>query len=225
MSPGPGMWNTLVASFRITIFATLIATAVGIPIAVALSKRRIWGRSLWEGIVTLPLVMPPTALGYYLLVSLGNNSPPGRLYRALTGSGLVFSWTGVSLAVGIVCIPLLVRTLQVSLQSIDASVLDSARLDGASEVQIVQRIMLPLSWPGLCAGIGLAFARALGDFGVTLMVGGNIEGAGGTHTLSLAIYESINAGDDHEALALVLIVTAVCLIFSISASGLMRRHP
>ena len=172
----------------------------------------------------LPLVLPPTALGYYLLVGLGHDSLFGKAYHRLTGSTLVFSWQGAALAVSLVSLPLLVRTLQSALIEIDPGLLDAARLDGATEARLLRSILLPLAQRGLWAGTGLAFARALGDFGVTLMVGGNISGANGTHSLSLAIYDAFNAGDDHTALVFVLLLSAVCLLFSLGASYLSARR-
>lgn len=223
MSP-PIDWNPLWVSLRIALCSTLCCLILGVPLAWALSRRRLPARPLWEGLVLLPLVLPPTALGYYLLVGLGHDSLPGKLYHRLTGSTLVFTWQGAAFAVSVVSLPLLVRTLQSALVEIDPELLDAARLDGASEARLLRAILLPLAKRGLWAGIGLAFARSLGDFGVTLMVGGNISGINGTHSLSLAIYDAFNAGDDHTALIFVLLLSAICLLFSLGAAFLATHR-
>jgi molybdate transport system permease protein len=214
----PTDWTPLFASIRIAATSTLLSTLVGVPTAWAISRGKHRARAAWDSVVTLPLVLPPTVLGYYLLVAFGAHSAFGRAYQRLFGTPLVFSWQGAALAVAIVSMPFLIRTLQVAFMEIDPCILDSARLEGASERAILFRMLLPLARPALWGGIALAFARALGDFGVTLMVGGNIPGSAGTHTLSMAIYDSINAGDDSTAVAFVWALTAISVVVSVFAS-------
>ncbi len=211
-------WSPLIASLRIAVTSTILSVIVGIPTAWLLSRGKRKARAAWESIVTLPLVLPPTVLGYYLLVALGVHSPLGRVYQSITGGPLVFSWQGASLAVSLVSMPLLIRTLQLAFLDVDSRILDSARLEGASEGEILRRMLLPLAQRALWAGIALSFARALGDFGVTLMVGGNMPGSRGTHTLSMAIYDSINAGDDGTAVMFVWVLTGISVFVSIYAS-------
>jgi len=219
----PVDWEPLYASLRIAIVSTLLCLVIGLPAAWLLARKRLPTRPLWEGFVALPLVLPPTVLGYYLLVTLGHDSAIGRGYKQLTGHQLVFTWQGAALAVSLVSLPLLVRAAQTSLMEVDPEIVDAARIDGAGEITIFRTILLPLARRGLWAGIGLAFARALGDFGVTLMVGGNISGREGTHTMSLAVYDSINAGEDRTTIAFVLLLSAICLACSVGASFLSHR--
>lgn len=209
---------TLWLSLRIACGATLLALLLGTPLAWLLSRRRVPGRPLWEGFTLLPLVMPPTVLGYYLLTLLGARSPLGPLFQSLTGHtlSLAFTWQGATLAASVVSLPLFARTLQPALAGLDPDLLDAARVFGASEFQLVRHIVLPLIRPALIAGLGLAFARALGDFGATLMVGGNIPGQ--TRTLSLALYDAYNAGDTPLTNQLLLILSLVCLVFVMLAS-------
>ena len=209
-------------SLRIAGGATLLSLLLGVPLAWLLSRRRLRGRLLWEGITMLPLVMPPTVLGYYLLTLFGARSFCAHTYHMLTGKdlALVFTWQGATLAASIVSLPLLIRTLQPAFASIDPDLLDAARVYGASEVQIVRSLLLPLVRPALIAGMGLAFARALGDFGATLMVGGNIPGQ--TRTLSLALYDAYNAGDAPLTNSLVLLLSTLCLSF-VLFSGIQTK--
>lgn len=218
--------TALFVSVRIAVVSTLFCLIVGVPLAAILSSRRLRARSLFEGIVTLPLVLPPTALGYFFLISMGVRSPIGRVYHQITGSNLVFSWQGVAVAVSTVSLPLMVRTVQTAFQLVDHRILEAARLDGASAISCLWRIQLPVSIRAIAAGTSLAFARSLGDFGVALMVGGNIPGPDGTHTMSLAVYDSVNLGDDHTALMLVLVLSVIAFLFAVSASkfGSMRAN-
>ena len=173
------------------------AVPAGRPaLAWGLSRRRVPGRAIWEGLVLLPLVLPPTVLGYYLLTTLGAQSRVARGYHRLTGRDLhvVFTWQGATLAACIVSLPLLVRAAQASFAALDKDLLDAARVFGASETQVFRLIALPLARRGVWAGLGLAFARALGDFGATLMVGGSIPGQ--TRTLPIVVYDAYNAGDE-----------------------------
>ena len=210
-------------SLRIAGCATLLSLLFGLPLAWGLSRRRVPGRALWESLVVLPLILPPTVLGYYLLTTLGAQSRIAQAFHALTGHDLhlVFTWQGATLAACIVSLPLLVRTAQAGFTDVDADLLDAARVFGASEWQVFRLIALPLARHGVIAGIGLAFARALGDFGATLMVGGSIPGQ--TRTLSLMIYDAYNAGDERLAGLLVMVLSGVSLAFALLASTLSRK--
>lgn len=210
-------------SLRIAGCATLLSVGAGLPLAWALSRRRVPIRALWESLVLLPLILPPTVLGYFLLTTLGARSRLAQEFHRLTGRDLhlVFTWQGAALAACIVSLPLFVRAAQAGFADIDADLLDAARVFGASESQVFRLIALPLARSGLIAGIGLAFARALGDFGATLMVGGSIPGQ--TRTLSLMIYDAYNAGDERLAGLLVLVLSGICLVFALFASTFARK--
>ncbi len=211
-------------SLRIAGCATLLSVLIGLPLAWILSRRRVPVRALWESLVLLPLILPPTVLGYFLLTTLGAQSRVAQWFHALTGRDLhlVFTWQGATLAACIVSLPLFVRSAQAGFADIDADLLDAARIFGANESQVFRLIALPLARSGLMAGIGLAFARALGDFGATLMIGGSIPGQ--TRTLSLMIYDAYNAGNERLAGLLVLVLSGVCLVFALFASTFARKN-
>lgn len=208
-------------SLKVASTATLLSILIGLPIAYTLGRRRLRARPLWEGGVLLPLVLPPTVLGYYLLVALGRQSPLGRAYHGLTGSDVVFTWQGAALAACCVSIPLLIRTAQAGFAALSDEYLDAARSAGASELQVAWHVVMPLARGAIAAGVGLAFARALGDFGATLMVAGDIPGL--TRTMPLAVYDAVYASDDHAALVFVLLLSAVCFTASVVASLVSRR--
>ncbi len=224
MNLPPDFEAVVTASLRIAVVSTLFCALFGIPIAWLLSRRKVVARPLWEGLSTLPLVLPPTVLGYYLLVMLGHDSIVGRLYHKFTGSSIVFTWQGAAFAASIAALPLLIRTVQISMMAVSSNIIDAARLDGAGDITIFARLVLPLARHGMWAGIGLSFARALGDFGVTLMIGGNIAGSLGTHTMSLAVYDSINAGETSTASAYVLLLSLISFFFTIATSYLSNKR-
>jgi molybdate transport system permease protein len=213
-----GEW--LLLSLKVSVSATVLAILAGTPIAYLLARGRFPGRSLVEGISLLPLVMPPTVLGYYLLVAFGSDSALGRMYTRLTGADLVFSVHGIVLAAFIGGIPLFIRQAQVAFSEIDPDLESAARSSGATGWQVFRYITAPLARRGLIAGAVLAFARALGDFGATLMVGANIPGR--TRTLALAVYNSWEAGDDATASSLALLLAAVALVVAVAASAMTR---
>ncbi|HZO89153.1 MAG TPA: molybdate ABC transporter permease subunit [Chthonomonadaceae bacterium] len=215
-------WSAFFLSLRVALCATLLSLLCGVPIGYALARRRLPGRAVWEGIALLPLVLPPTVLGYYLLVLLGRRSPLGQLYHALTGTDIVFTWQGAALAASVVSVPLLIRALQAAFAGVEEDLIAAARTMGASELQAFWFVTLPLARRGLVAGTALAFARALGDFGTTLMVAGDIPGE--TRTMPLAIYDAVNAGNDRTALVFVLLLSGVGILFSLAASALGARR-
>src|SRR3954469_334322 len=162
-------WQPLILSFQIAFFATLLATVLGVLIGLWLTSRRAFGRDLIDAITTAPMVMPPTVLGYYVLVSLGRNSAIGKSYEALTGSSIVFTRTGAIIAAAIGSLPLVVKSARAALEGVDPTLLKAARTLGATPLRAFFTVHLPLAGKGIIAGLMLAFARALGDFGVTLM--------------------------------------------------------
>jgi molybdate transport system permease protein len=212
------MWQPLVLSLRIAGFATVIALVGGVLVAAALARRRHPLADLLDAAANLPLVLPPTVLGYYLLVLLGARSPLGAWLQEL-GFPLVFTWPGAVVAASIVALPLVVQSSKAAIESVDPDLKDVARTLGRSELGILVTVDLPLAWRGILAGGMLAFARALGEFGATLMVAGNIPGR--TQTLPIAIYDAVQTGDQARAntLALALTVSAVLALVLIRRLG------
>ncbi len=190
-------WSPLFLSLRVALAATLIASSLGIALAYLLAKTRFRGRALLEAIVTLPIVLPPTVLGYYLLTVLGARSPIGRAWEDAFGQPLVFTVTAAIVAASISALPFCVRTARAAIEDVDPRMEAIARVSGLSEPRVALRVTLPLARRGIAAGIALAFARALGDFGATVMIAGNIPGR--TQTLPVAVYDAVQAGDGDTA--------------------------
>ena len=199
-------WFPLWLSLRVAFISTVLVVAVGVSLAWALAAKSFRGREALDALVTLPLVLPPTVLGYYLLVLLGRGSRLGQLYESITGGPLVFTWQGAVVAASVGALPLVVKTARAAFASVDAELEDAARTLGKSEWEVFRRVTLPLASRGVAAAAMLAFARALGDFGATLMVAGNIPGR--TQTAAVAIYDATQTGRDAHALTLVLILSA-----------------
>jgi molybdate transport system permease protein len=207
-------------SLRVSLLATLLVALVGIPLAWLLARRHFWGRELLNGLASLPLVLPPTVLGYYLLVVLGQQSPLGQWLNSI-GWPLVFTWRGAVVAASVAAFPLLISTARAGFESVDRRLEDIARTLGRSELEIFWRVTLPLAWPSLLAGTALTFARALGDFGATLMVAGNIPGR--TQTAAIYIYDLLQANRRDEAGMMALVVTLLALLLFVVAQSLTRR--
>ncbi|HEY6331017.1 MAG TPA: molybdate ABC transporter permease subunit [Blastocatellia bacterium] len=202
-------WFPLELSLRVALIATFFVVILGTGLGWLLARRSFPGRELIDAVVTLPLVLPPTVLGYYLLVALGQRSPIGRSLESVTGLRLVFTWQGAVVASMVGALPLVVKTARASIAAVDVNLEQAARTLGKTEWQVFYRVTLPLALRGIIAAGMLAFARALGDFGATLMVAGNIPGR--TQTASIAIYDAIQSGRDDYALILVLILSALAL--------------
>jgi molybdate transport system permease protein len=190
--------------------ATLIAAVLGIGLAYLLAEGRFTGRGVLESATALPLLLPPTVLGYYLLVLLGRRSAFGELFERVTGAPLVFTWQGAVVAAAVASFPYVVRTSRAAFEEVGADVREAARIDGASRVQLLIYLLLPLGRRGIVAGVALAFARALGEFGATLMVAGNIPGR--TQTMPIAIYDAVQAGRWDVAGLLVAVLTVVAIL-------------
>jgi len=201
----------LLLSLRVATVATLLNLSLGTGIAWALARWRFPGQNLVETLVTLPMVMPPTVLGYYLLVLLGSQSTLGRWLQESLGMRLVFTWYGAVVAAMVSSFPLFVEPARAALQGVDRRLEDAARTLGRSEWAVFFTITLPLAWRGIFAGVVLAFARALGDFGATLMVAGNIPGR--TQTMALATYDAVQAGNQAAADRMVLVMTVGAVLF------------
>lgn len=216
-------WFPLWLSLRVAVLATAIAAALGIPAAYLLANREFRGKEALDAATTLPLVLPPTVVGYYLLVVLGRESWPGKLYEWLFGEPLVFSWQAAVLAAVLHAAPLLVKSTRAALESVDHAYERAARTLGAPEWKIFLRVTLPLARRPILAAAALAFARSLGDFGVTIMVAGNIPGR--TQTVAVAIYDAVEGGNGDTARWLVIIVSVVAMALLTLANRLTpRRH-
>ncbi|MHB9146776.1 MAG: molybdate ABC transporter permease subunit [Symbiobacteriia bacterium] len=199
--------SSLLISAKVSIAAALFSFAAGLPLAWLLARRDFRGKRLLDVLVNLPLVLPPSVIGYYLLVLLGRHGPVGRVTLALTGGTLIFTQAGAMLAATVVALPLFVQAARNALEEVPREVVEAARVDGASRWQVARVIVLPLAWPGVWTGVLLAYARGLGEFGATLMVAGNIPGR--TQTMALAIYSAVQAGQGGVADGLALLLTAV----------------
>lgn len=208
-------------SLQVALLATLVSGTVGVAVAGHLTFRRVPLKGLWDALFTTPLVFPPTVLGYYLLVALGRQSPVGQAWEAVFGSPLVFTRAGAVVAAVVTSFPFVLQGARAALEAVDPALIDAARTLGASPLRAFTRVALPLASRGIVAGLVLGFARSLGDFGLTLMVAGNIPGE--TQTAALAIYDAMLAGRDADARALVLTMTALALGFLVVAQALARR--
>ena len=215
-------WFPLWLSLRVAALATLISLALGLWIAYVLANRKVRGKELLDAGVTLPLVLPPTVLGYYLLVALGRTSPLGHLYEYLFGAPLVFTWQAAVVASTFHAIPLLVKSARAAFETVDRSLEKAARNLGASDWRVFWRVTLPLSRRAVIAASVLAFARALGDFGATLMIAGDIPGK--TQTASIAIYDAVESGNTLVARVLVLALSAIAIAIVYAANRLQQRQ-
>jgi molybdate transport system permease protein len=215
-------WQPLALSLEVAAVATLIAATVGVAVALVIADRRTPARDLIDALTTAPMVLPPTVLGYYVLVALGRNSALGRAFEAATGSSIVFTRTGAVVAAAIGSLPLVIKSARAALEGVEPTLLRAARTLGASPARTLFTVHLPLAARGLVAGVTLAFARALGDFGVTLMVAGDIPGE--TQTAALAIYDAIQAHREAEAVGMVLILTSVTIVALYAVNRLTRRR-
>jgi molybdate transport system permease protein len=211
----------LLLTLKVAICATAIAGTLGVAAGFALARTQWAGRDTADALLILPLVLPPTVLGYYLLVAFGQTSAFGAWLENSLGIRLIFTWQGAAVAAAIVAFPLVFKASRAAFESVDPNFEKAGRALGYNGWTVFARVTLPLAWRGVVAGAMLAFARAMGEFGATLMVAGNIPGR--TQTLSIAIYEAVNAGDDAQAGTLVLIVSVVCVALLVAANVLTRR--
>jgi molybdate transport system permease protein len=200
----------LLLSFEVSTLATLLASAVGISLAALLARKRFPGAHLLDALLGAPLVLPPTVLGYYLLVLLGRRSALGRVFEVVTGSPIVFTRFGAVLAAALAALPFVARAARAALESVDTRFGEAAATLGARPWRALWRVQLPLASRGIWAGVTLGFARSLGDFGVTLMVAGNIPER--TQTASLSIYDAIQAGRDDDAARLAGVLTLLAVL-------------
>jgi len=215
-------WFPLWLSLRVATLATLFSLILGIWLAYFLANRNFRGKELVDAVATLPLVLPPTVLGYYLLVVLGRESWLGRLYESIVGHPLVFTWQAAVVASTVHAFPLLVKTARAALESVDRVYEKAARNLGAPEWRVFWRVTLPLARRSIFAAGVLAFARSLGDFGATLMLAGNIPHQ--TQTAAVAIYDAVESGNTLLARVLVLVISAVAMVIVYVANRLEHRQ-
>jgi molybdate transport system permease protein len=215
-------WFPIRLSFAVAGAATLIALIAGSALAWLLARKHFPGRNLVDALITLPLVLPPTVLGYYLLVLLGTRSSIGGFLYNRFGIRLTFTVTAAIIAATIHALPLVTKSLRAAFEGVNVELEAVARTLGMSNRRIFFRVTLPLASRGVLAATALAFARALGDFGVTIMIAGNIPGK--TQTASVAIYDAVQAGRDNEAFTLAIIVSliAVAMLYFINRFGRLR---
>jgi molybdate transport system permease protein len=216
-------WFPLWLSLRVSLAATVIAAVVGISLAYVLAKWQSRWAGIVEAIVTLPIVLPPTVLGYYLLTLLGSTSTIGEAWRSLFGNQIVFTELGAVIAATVSALPFVVRAARASIANVDSRVEETGRVMGLSEARVALRITLPLASRGIGAGVALGFARALGDFGATVMVAGNIPGQ--TQTLPIAVYDAVQAGDDATARTGSLVLGAIAVVVLLLITQVFARRP
>ena len=197
-------------SLQVAGLATLLCIVAGLPLAWVLARHRFPGRTLLEIAVTLPLVLPPTVVGYYLLRALGRGSPAGRFLEDELGISIVFTWYGAALAAAIVSIPFLIRASQSAFEAVDPELERVAQTLGRSRLGVFRAITLPLAARGIAAGVALAFARAIGEFGATVVLAGNIPGK--TRTLPISVYDAVQAGDIDRANVTALLLIGISLV-------------
>ncbi|MGV7244369.1 molybdate ABC transporter permease subunit [Caballeronia sp. M23-90] len=214
-------WIPLLLSLKVAGWATAIDVVLGVAVAFGLSRWRSSARELVDSLLTLPLVMPPTVLGYYLLVLLGRRGVIGAWLDKFDIQ-LVFTWQGAVIASAVVAFPLVLKSARTAFEAVDPQFERAARTLGINETAVFFRVTLPLAARGILAGALLAFARALGEFGATLMIAGNLPGR--TQTLSVAVYAAVQAGDDSTANVLVIVTSVTCVVILLAAGRLLPQR-
>lgn len=215
--PFESIWPAFFLTMKIAAWVTVISLILGVSIGFLLARVNFRGKDVIDSLLTLPMVLPPTVLGYYLLVLLGREGAIGAWLQNF-GITLIFTWQGAVIAATVVAFPLVFKPARAAFEGVDGQLEHAARVLGLSETALFFRVTLPLAWRGIMAGLLLAFARAMGEFGATLMIAGSIPGK--TQTLSIAIYEAVQAGKDDLATLLVLIVSVICIVVLLSAGYL-----
>ena len=212
------VWITLALTLKVAAWATAINLVLGVSAGWLLARRHFPGREFINAVLTLPLVLPPTVMGYYLLVVIGKRGWLGEWLNETFGITLIFTWQGAVIAATVVAFPLLLSSARAAFEAVDPQLEKAARVLGLNEWAVFFRVTLPMAWPGILAGALLVFARSLGEFGATLMVAGSIPGR--TQTLSVAVYEAVQAGDDATANKLIAIISVTCILMLLAAGRL-----
>jgi len=214
-------WSPVFLSLKVAVLAVTAVTVVGVPLARLMARSEFYGKDIVEAVLTLPLVLPPSVVGYGLLMCIGKNSILGQALGKM-GIVLIFTWYAAILASSVVAFPLMYQSAKAAFQGVDQNLEDAARTLGAGEIRVFFTITLPLAWPGIVSGIVLSFARALGEFGATLMVAGNIPGV--TQTIPLAIFFAVDAGDNATVNTLVLLTTIFSFLVILWVNTWSRRQ-
>lgn len=214
------IWSALKLSLLVVSIATLVISVAGTALGYLFAKHAFRGKDILDALCTLPMVLPPTVTGYYLILLLGRRGLIGKPLFLLTGWSVAFTWIAAVIATTAVALPLMIKSARAAIESIDADYEIASRLMGKSEIETFFRITLPLAGRGILAGIVLSFARAFGEFGATLMLAGNIPGR--TQTMPLAIYEAVVAGQDTQAKWLALILTGISVTVVYLTNSLSR---
>ena len=209
-------WFPLALSLKVAGLATVLALVAGVALGWVFARKRFFGSQVLESVFMLPLVLPPTVIGYAILVAAGRRSPLGRWLREHLDYTIIFSWHGAVVASAVVALPLVLKSASAAFSGVDRSLEAAASTLGQSRWSVFLRITLPLAWPGILAGTLLAFARAMGEFGASLMVAGSIPGQ--TQTLSMAIYDEVQAGHDDRALLLVLVTSVISVLVLVASN-------
>jgi molybdate transport system permease protein len=202
-------FSPLVLSLWVSVLSTSIIAVFGTLIAYVLARKRFFGRIMLDAFTTLPMILPPTVTGYYLIILLGKNGIIGNQIYKLTGWSIMFTWQAAVIAATVVAIPIMIKSAKAAIESVNIEYEKAAFTLGKTEIETFFLVTLPLAKKGLIAGLILSFARALGEFGATIMVAGNIPGK--TSTMPLAIYSAFQSGEDRLATTLVIILTAVSI--------------
>lgn len=214
-------WEAFRVTIELAVVVTFILFAIGLPLAYWIAFSRWRWKFLVEAVVALPIVLPPTVLGFYLLVALGSRSPLGRWWQSLTGHTLAFTFAGLVIGSILYSLPFAVQPFAASFSSIDRELLAASSILGASPLRTFFRVVVPLSKPGLVTGVALAFAHTMGEFGVVLMIGGNIPGV--TRTVSIDIYDQVQASNYAGANGMALLLLIFCFIVLAVVYGLNRK--
>jgi len=214
------IWHALRLSLLVGGIATILIGLIGTVFGYFLARRNFRGKDLLDAVLTLPMILPPTVTGYYLILLLGRRGLLGKPLYDLTGWAVTFTWVAAVIAATVIALPLMIKSARAAVESVDTDYEMASRIMGKSEWETFFRITLPLSARGLLAGIVLSFARAFGEFGATLMLAGNIPGR--TQTMPLAIYEAVASGEDARALWLALILTCISITVVYMTSRLSR---
>lgn len=222
MSSAGSIAIPLFLTLKVAFTATLAAFVAGVALAYWLAGKRGYVSDFLAALLTLPMVLPPTVLGYYIIVFLGRRGVLGGWLNDLFGASLLFTWQGAAVASAIVSLPLVFGSARAAFETVDPTLESAAATLGLNPAAVFWRVSLPLAWRGILAGTMLAFARAFGEFGATLMVAGNLPGR--TQTLSLAVYSAVEAGDDPLAMKLVLLTSAACVTLLVASGRLLRRN-
>lgn len=202
-------YSPLFLSLRVSVIATAVIALVGTLIAYLLARKRFPGRTVLDSFTTLPMILPPTVTGYYLIILLGRNGMIGKYLYQATGFSIMFTWQAAVIAATVVALPIMIKSAKAAIESVDREFEKAAFTLGKSELETFFLVTLPLAKKGMMAGLILSFARALGEFGATIMVAGNIPGK--TSTMPLSIYSAVQTGEDQLAAMLVIILTAISL--------------